>query len=441
MPSVVMTQQADAEKTGDHVRVGPVRPQTQLDPSGREFPQRRPLSAIAPATASYLIRDPGQVLPVELRGELESAFAFDFSHVRVHTDGPAKLSADAIGARAYAIANHVVFGPGAYAPETADGKRLIAHELAHVVQQSDVRAPAETASLSIDSTGELDAERAADAAVRHSPRLRTSPGGSHPPVAARLTSRASRSPVIQRQAAPATTTIPMKVVPHGASEAAVKAAEAQMREVLAALKAANLAQLKGETIELHIIPANRKLTDLPEYASLKGVPTWDKKRTYDDIRGAGGQKVGSVIRYAIAEEQLVQVRGHPMAYAPGFVGRHESGHVVQQFAVTKRQSDDLTAAYNARVKARGPWLAPAWYTSGNVSEYFAQGTAAYLGHPYSTSDEDKKMYTKDWLRKNDPALFKLLDEIYGTTSAPHLPPSFRPRTDFNEKMLKDAENL
>jgi hypothetical protein len=233
----------------------------------------------------------------------------------------------------------------------------------------------------------------------------------------------------------------MKVVAHGASAAAVKAAEAQMREVLGALKEANLAQLKGETIELHIIPANQKLTDLPEYANLKGVPTWDKKRVYDDLRGVGAEKVGSVIRYAIAEEQLVNVPGHPMGYAPGLAGTHESGHVVQQFALTKRQNDDLTAAYNARVKAGGPWLAPASYTSGRADEYFAQGTAAYFGHPYSTSDEDKKAYTKEWLQKNDPALFKLLDEVYGTTAAPRVPTSVRPRTDFNDKMQKDVENL
>jgi hypothetical protein len=425
--------QADAKKAGDHGRVRPpASSRTPQASSGREFRPRPSSVPIVPAAMNHAVSGPGEVLPGELRGELESAFAFDFRHVRVHTDRQAERSAGAGGARAYTVANHIVFGPGTYAPETTDGKHLIAHELAHVVQQSDTHGPAGTGFLSIDSTGELDAERAADASVR---------GGPHLAVAARLARRASRSPVVQRQAAPAATAIPMKVVSHGASEAAVKAAEAQMREVLAPLKADNLAQLKGETIELHIIPANKKLTDLPEYAALKGTQTWDKKRVYDELRGAGAQKIGSVIRYAIAEEQLVKMPGHPMEYAPGLVGTHESGHLVQQFALTKRQNADLTAAYDARVKAGGPWLAPASYTSGNVGEYFAQGTAAYMGHPYSTSDEDKKSYTKAWLQKNDPALFKLLDEVYGATPAPHLPPSFRPRTDFNDKMQKDVENL
>jgi Domain of unknown function (DUF4157) len=411
----------------------------------REFLHRPSRAPIAPVTVNHVVSGPGRALPSELRGELDSAFAFDFSRVRVHIDRQAALSADGVRARAYTVANHVVFGPGAYAPETAAGRRLIAHELAHVVQQRDAHVSPGIGSLPIESAGDLDAERAADAAERYL-HIRSGPGGSGLPVAARLASRASHSPVVQRQAAPAATTIPMKVVAHGASEAAVKAAEAQMREVLTALKAANLTQLKGETIELHIVPANKKLTDLPEYAKLRGQPTWDKKRVYDDIRGAGGEKVGPVIRYAVAEEQLVNVPNRPMGYAPGFIAAHESGHVVQQFALTKRQNDDLAAAYNARVKAGGPWLAPKAYTSGNVKEYFAQGTAAYLGHPYSPSGEDKKMYTKAWLQKNDPALFKLLDEIYGATPAPrvppsHLPPSFRPRTDFNEKMREDVEKL
>jgi hypothetical protein len=432
----VMQQQAEAKHPRDDTRVRSSSGTRSLHAlHGRGFLQRPSTVPVLPATVGHSVTCPGRELPDQLRAELGSAFGFDFSHVRVHADRQAELSANAIGAKAYTVANHVVFGPGAYAPGTADGRHLIAHELAHVVQQGNANQAVATGSLAIDSTGELDAERAADAAVR------SGPVGSPVPTTERLASRASRSPVVQRQTGAATATVPMKVIAHGASDVAVKAAETQMREVLGALKAPNLERLKGKTIELHIIPASKKLTDLPEYANLKGVKTWDRTRVYDDIRGAGAEKVGSVIRYAVAEEQLVSVRGHAMGYPPGFVGTHESGHVVQQFGLTKRQSDDLTAAYNARVRAGGPWLAPAWYTRGTVSEYFAQGTAAYLSRPYSTSDEDKKTYTKDWLRKNDPALFKLLDEIYGAAPAPHLPPSFRPRTDFTDKMRKDAENL
>jgi hypothetical protein len=64
----------------------------------------------------------------------------DFSRVRVHTGPEAAASALAIGARAYTVGAHVVFGEGAYAPGTADGRRLLAHELTHTLQQ-DGAAP------------------------------------------------------------------------------------------------------------------------------------------------------------------------------------------------------------------------------------------------------------------------------------------------------------
>lgn len=60
----------------------------------------------------------------------------DFGGVRVHTDSRAAESARAVGARAYTVGNHVVFGAGRYAPQTSEGKSLLAHELTHVQQQT-----------------------------------------------------------------------------------------------------------------------------------------------------------------------------------------------------------------------------------------------------------------------------------------------------------------
>lgn len=62
-------------------------------------------------------------------------------HVRVHTGPMAAAAARAVGARAFTAGDHVVFGAGTYAPETHSGRRLIAHELAHVIQNADARAP------------------------------------------------------------------------------------------------------------------------------------------------------------------------------------------------------------------------------------------------------------------------------------------------------------
>jgi hypothetical protein len=94
---------------------------------------------------------------------MESAFGLDLAGVRVHADERAAASAQGLGARAYTVGQHIVFGEGRYAPETADGERLLAHELAHVVQQSRGGASAPTQ----DANGPLEqaATRAASQAV------------------------------------------------------------------------------------------------------------------------------------------------------------------------------------------------------------------------------------------------------------------------------------
>jgi hypothetical protein len=66
---------------------------------------------------------------------MEPRFGYDFSHVRVHTDDQAAESANAVNAVAYTVGYDVVFGLGRYAPMTSDGRRLLAHELTHVIQQ------------------------------------------------------------------------------------------------------------------------------------------------------------------------------------------------------------------------------------------------------------------------------------------------------------------
>jgi hypothetical protein len=89
----------------------------------------------APAIVDRTLAAPGQRLDSVTRGFMESRFGQDFSQVRVHTDDDAQASASAIGALAYASGSHVVFGTGQYSPHSHSGRQLLAHELAHVVQQ------------------------------------------------------------------------------------------------------------------------------------------------------------------------------------------------------------------------------------------------------------------------------------------------------------------
>jgi hypothetical protein len=77
----------------------------------------------------------GESLEPRTRQFMESRFGHDFSSVRVHTGSQAAASARSVGARAYTIGHNLVFGQGQYAPSTPVGRHLLAHELAHVVQQ------------------------------------------------------------------------------------------------------------------------------------------------------------------------------------------------------------------------------------------------------------------------------------------------------------------
>jgi len=75
-------------------------------------------------------------LPHALRHEMERGFGNDFSQVRVHADATAAESANELAAQAYTVGRDIVFGAGRYTPQTPSGRRLIAHELTHVLQQT-----------------------------------------------------------------------------------------------------------------------------------------------------------------------------------------------------------------------------------------------------------------------------------------------------------------
>jgi hypothetical protein len=79
----------------------------------------------------------GQRLPDSVRNFFEPRFGRDFSTVQLHTGAGAAESARAVNARANTIGENIVFGAGEFAPETSMGRSLLAHELAHTIQQTD----------------------------------------------------------------------------------------------------------------------------------------------------------------------------------------------------------------------------------------------------------------------------------------------------------------
>lgn len=90
----------------------------------------------APSLVNDVLAAPGQPLDAATRGFMEGRFGHDFSNVRIHTDERAARSARSVDALAYTAGSNIAFAQGHYAPRTPMGRQLLAHELAHVVQQS-----------------------------------------------------------------------------------------------------------------------------------------------------------------------------------------------------------------------------------------------------------------------------------------------------------------
>lgn len=119
-----------------------------------------------PPIVNEVLRSPGQALDSTTRAFMEPRFGHDFSQVRVHTDAKAAESALAVNALAYTVGRDVVFGSRQHAPTSSMGRELLAHELAHVVQQQHAVSGTAPARISQPSdSGEANADQLARSAL------------------------------------------------------------------------------------------------------------------------------------------------------------------------------------------------------------------------------------------------------------------------------------
>ena len=149
-----------------------------------------------PPIVHEVLQSLGQPLDATTRTFMESRFGHDFSQVRVHTDTKAAEAAEAVNARAYTVGQNVVFGAGQYTLDTTIGKKLLAHELTHTIQQGN-QNPAYQSELQIGSTSD-PAEAVADKmghAIATSEMAPTTLPFTPSPVA-------SSAPVLQRDPLP-----------------------------------------------------------------------------------------------------------------------------------------------------------------------------------------------------------------------------------------------
>lgn len=147
----------EADRVADAVVGGMALPSPSAAPPGlqrkcedceaeeSETVRRKAADASAPARgaeAAAAVASGGAPLSADVRAYFEPRFGRDLSAVRVHADSAAARAAQRINARAFTLGRDIAFAPGEYAPRTRQGRRLIAHELAHVAQQSEDRGDA-----------------------------------------------------------------------------------------------------------------------------------------------------------------------------------------------------------------------------------------------------------------------------------------------------------
>ncbi len=128
----------EADRGADQAMATPVNAVVSTTPpriqrfSGQD---NRQMAAV-PASVDQVLASPGRPLARALQQDMERRFGHDFDRVRVHSDMAAAQSARDVNAKAYTVGRHIMFGAGQFAPGLHDGRRLIAHELSHVLQQS-----------------------------------------------------------------------------------------------------------------------------------------------------------------------------------------------------------------------------------------------------------------------------------------------------------------
>jgi hypothetical protein len=119
-----------------------------------------------PDSVRDVLTSPGRSLEIPVRRTMETQMRDDFADVRIHTGVQAARACEDIDARAFTVGNHVAFNRGEYDPDSREGKHVLAHELAHVRQQTGgvvSLLPKETAELVIDPDPKLEREAEATA--------------------------------------------------------------------------------------------------------------------------------------------------------------------------------------------------------------------------------------------------------------------------------------
>jgi hypothetical protein len=133
----------EADQVADEVLAAPAHSSIPAAPPIQRYAgQALEGTDLASGPVDRVLSSPGRPMDPALRHDMEQRFRHDFSRVRLHSSTAAGQSAQDVNANAYTVGHNIVFGAGRLAPETSEGRRLLAHELTHVVQQSGLEGGA-----------------------------------------------------------------------------------------------------------------------------------------------------------------------------------------------------------------------------------------------------------------------------------------------------------
>jgi hypothetical protein len=234
-------------------------------------------AAPQPDHAALAVRlGPGEPIEAGARRRLEGALGHNFAHVRVHADATADGMARAAEAQAFTVGAHVAFGAGSYRPGSLAGDALLAHELAHVVQQQAGPGPGAPPAAAATPALEAEADEAAAAALWSvhagagpEPRMRAGPG----PGAGRRPRRGAAGGLrLQRCGArqtPVTSTLPAM------PQTGPLVAGMRWRVDHADVTSGDAAHLLGDAVQA-LVGGERGAVDT-FVARLAGGPTWTAK--------------------------------------------------------------------------------------------------------------------------------------------------------------------
>lgn len=179
-----------------------------------------------------------------------------------------------------------------------------------------------------------------------------------------------------------------------------------------------LAQAKATIV---IIPAHTPMTDLPQFAGMRGGKTFDG-RDWATVRGSGGiQSADGSFSIGVAEENLIAIKGVISGYPDGYsIGMHEFAHAVNTHGMTPAQQKRVEQLYQQHI-AKDPGDAKDTFTdhyaASDSLEYYAQCTNAFFGKNSMPTNGNHN--GRDWLAANDPDMYSFLVEMYETDRDEH----------------------